>query len=324
MGRKLIADPDLPRKLEQGRSDDVRPCIYAYRCIGNIAIRVPTNCVVNAQAGKEDDLRVEPATTRRNVLVVGGGPAGMEAARVLASRGHRVTLREASERLGGQLVIAGLVDPLLDRWLGWLIRQIEQSDVAIELGIHVDGKSIPAQFDDVVVATGPAWSPPPLDGIDRPVHVTSLASWLRDGGDSVGRHVVIVGEGKPAVSLAGLCESRGRHVTVVGSTGVFAQELGMPGRFELVADLLRRGVRLVGPATIVYVGDTSVTVKANSSTEDLDADTVIVTTGATPDTSLADTILASGRSVHTIGDCHNVGLIEGATTSALHVARMIG
>ncbi len=98
----------------------------------------------------------------------------------------------------------------------------------------------------------------------------------------------------------------------------------MPGRFELVADLLRRGVRLVGPATIVYVGDTSVTVKANSSTEDLDADTVIVTTGATPDTSLADTILASGRSVHTIGDCHNVGLIEGATTSALHVARMIG
>ncbi|MFA5885373.1 MAG: FAD-dependent oxidoreductase [Acidimicrobiia bacterium] len=324
MGRKLLADPDLPRKLERGRVDDVRPCIYAYRCIGNIAIRVPTSCVVNAQTGREHDLRLEPTASPHNVLVVGGGPAGMEAARLLASRGHTVTLREASERLGGLLVTAGLVDPLLDRWLGWLIRQIEQSDVAIEVGTRVEADAITAEFDDIVVATGPVWSPPTLPGADRALHVTALGAWLRDDDDSVGEHVVIVGEGKPAVSLAGLCEQRGRRVAVVGPTGVFAPELGMPGRFELVADLLRRGVHLLGPATVEHVGDRSVTIAAGSGTEDLGADTVVLTTGAAPDTRLADALGATGRPVHAIGDCREVGFVEGATSSALALARSLG
>ncbi|MFM8303133.1 MAG: FAD-dependent oxidoreductase [Actinomycetota bacterium] len=323
MGRKLLADPDLPRKLESGRLDDVRPCIYAYRCIGNIALRVPTNCVVNAQTGREHDLRLEPAATPRAVLVVGGGPAGLEAARLLAARGHQVTLREASDRLGGLLVTAGLVDPLLDRWLGWLVRQVERADVTIELGARVTADSVPEPFTHVVVATGPAWVPAPLPGVARAVHVTDLGEWLRADDASVGAHVVIVGEGKPAVSLAGLCEQRGRSVTAVGETGVFAPELGLPGRFELVTDLLHRGVRLMGPATVDYVGERAVTATAHDATEDIVADTVIVTTGAAPDPRLADEIAATGRAAHAIGDCRSVGAIEGATSSALAVARAI-
>lgn len=326
-GRKLIADPDLPNKLAEGRTDDVRPCIYNYRCIGNIALRVPMNCVVNAQSGKEHDLTLDPTTTPKQVLVIGGGPAGMEAARLLAQRGHRVTLREAGTRLGGTLNIASLVDPLLDRWLGWEIRQLEQTDVTIELGVRVDPSAIEASFDEIVVATGGAWVMPELPGVARAVMVTDLTGWLRDGdqadSDTVGKHVVIVGEEKSAISLASLCEARGRQVTMVGATGVLGQALGLPGRYELVADLRRRGVRTLGPATIDEVGDTTVTITADGTTDTIDADTVIVTTGLTPDRALADAIAATGRTVHAIGDCDEVALIEGATRSALQVAPSI-
>jgi 2,4-dienoyl-CoA reductase (NADPH2) len=322
-GRKLIADPDLPNKLAEGRTDDVRPCIYNYRCIGNIALRVPMNCVVNAQSGKEHDLALEPTVSPRHVLVVGGGPAGMEAARLLAQRGHQVTLREAGTRLGGTLNTAALVDPLLERWLGWEIRQLEQSDVAIELGARVEPDTIEGAFDEVVVATGGRWDAPALPGVERTVHVTQLTDWLREDDDTVGKHVVVVGEDKAAISVASLCERRGRLVTMVGATGVFGQALGLPGRYELVADLRRRGVRTLGPATIDDVGDTTVTVTSAGSTDTFDADTVIVTTGLVPDRTLADAIAASGRSVHAIGDCDEVGLIEGATRTALEVARAI-
>jgi 2,4-dienoyl-CoA reductase (NADPH2) len=323
MGRKLIADPDLPNKLAEGRVDDVRPCIYSYRCIGNIALRVPTSCVVNGQSGREHDLALAPTTAPRDVLVVGGGPAGMEAARLLAQRGHRVTLSEARTHLGGLLATAALVDPLLDRWLGWSIRNLERADVTIDLGARVDAASIPARFDDVVVATGGRWAPHTLPGADRGVRVTELTDWLRSDNDIVGEHVVIIGDGKAALSLAVLCQARGRRVTVIGASGVFAPELGLPGRYELVADLRRRGVRLIGPATVDEVGDTTVTVTAGGSAEEVDAATVVITTGLTPDPTLAAAIATTGRNVHAVGDCQDVGFIEGATRSALAAARAI-
>jgi 2,4-dienoyl-CoA reductase (NADPH2) len=325
MGRKLIADPDLPSKLAEGRADDVRPCIYNYRCIGNIALRTQTSCVINGQSGYEHDRALEPTTSPRAVLVVGGGPAGMEAARLLAQRGHRVTLRERATRLGGTLAAAALVDPLLARYLGWSIRQVEQSAVAIELGATVEPHTVPDHVADIVVATGGAWTRPALPGVDRAMHVTELTDWLRDGGDTVGKHVVVIGEDKAALSLAGLCEQRGRHVTVIGRTGVFGPELGLPGRYELVADLRRRGVVLLGPATVDELGTTSVTLAgaAVDGVTALDADTVILTGGLVPDATLADAIAATGRRVHAIGDCRDAGFIEGATRSALEAARAI-
>ncbi|NIM46178.1 MAG: NAD(P)-binding protein, partial [Nitrososphaeria archaeon] len=106
MGRALIADPELPRKAAEGRSDDIRKCIACHDCSERIYSKLGIRCTVNPAAGREREYKLSPAEKTKKVLVVGGGPAGLEAARVAALRGHDVTLFERSEELGGQLNLA--------------------------------------------------------------------------------------------------------------------------------------------------------------------------------------------------------------------------
>lgn len=324
MGRKLLADPDLPNKLAAGRVDDVRPCIYQYRCIGNITLRVPARCVVNPQTGREHDLALTPAASARHVLVVGGGPAGLEAARLLAERGHRVLLREASHRLGGRLAQAALADPILDAYLGWLVHQVSKADVAIELGAPVDGTNVPAGMDEIVVATGASWDAPAPDGNGNVLTLDELAPWLLDDGPLVESDVLVIGHGKAAMSIAELCANRGRTVTAVSPTPTFAAELGLPGRYRLLAELERLGVRLLTGAEVEQLHDGEATVRVGTERHTVAAATAIGIAPSAPRSALADEFGRGGVPVHRIGDCDRVGLIEHATTSALAVARAIG
>ncbi len=237
MGRKLLADPDLPNKLAAGRPDDIRPCIYQYRCIGNIFVLDGVACVSNSATANGDVDAPPPATRPRHVVVAGGGAAGLETARLLAAAGHRVTLCEAGTELGGRLLVAGVCDPVLERMRGWLIRQVEQAGVALVLGQAVTAELLAALgADEVVDATGTAW--PGLDPVEP---------WIRDEGTTptVGARVVITGGDKPGLSLADLLVRRGRDVTVVEPSGVFGQAIGLPGRFRLVHDLETAGATLV-------------------------------------------------------------------------------
>jgi 2,4-dienoyl-CoA reductase (NADPH2) len=164
MGRQLLADPDLPRKLERGERDDIRPCIYQYRCINNIFVNESVRCAVNAATAEGDEEAPPPAANPRHVLVVGAGPAGMETARLLAASGHRVTLADGATQLGGRLVQAASVDPQMAALLGWLRRQVERSGVELRLGERLDVASTAAIGADVVVdATGTSW--PGLDAL---------------------------------------------------------------------------------------------------------------------------------------------------------------
>jgi 2,4-dienoyl-CoA reductase-like NADH-dependent reductase (Old Yellow Enzyme family)/thioredoxin reductase len=327
MGRKLLADPDLPNKLAAGRVDDIRPCIYQYRCIGNIFVKESLHCVGNAATGREHDLAMGPSASPRHVLVVGGGPAGLEAARVLGGRGHRVTLWDAATELGGMLRYARLADHLLDRYHGWIVRQVEQAGVDIRLGTEVTVDDVRALgADEVVVATGASWGVPDIPGADAPhvFTVPALEGWLRDGGDAVGDRVVLLGGGKPAMSIGATCIERGRSIAIVEPTHVFCVELGLPGRWRLVADIEKAGARLVANATVEAIAPGSVRVRIGDSVEEIPADTVIVTSGAVPRRGLADQLAAAGIAPHVIGDADGVRRIEGANLDANNLAVALG
>ena len=172
MGRKLLADPHLPNKLMRGERDHVRPCIYCYTCISAIYMGGEARCAVNPELGREFESTL-PAAPPRRMVVIGGGPGGMEASRRLSAEGHQVTLIERSERLGGTLRFAGLAYEPNERILDWLEREVRQSGAELRLGTDATPELVLSLAPDaVIVATGALRGMPEIPGGDLP-HVFS-------------------------------------------------------------------------------------------------------------------------------------------------------
>jgi len=168
MGRKLLADPHLPRKLAEGRPEEVRPCIYCYCCVSQIYLERSVKCAVNPETGYERERLIKPAPRRIRVAVVGGGPGGMECARRLALMGHQVTLLEQSDRLGGTLQFASIAYAPNERILNWLKRQLSLVGVEFRLNTEATPELLRKLcVDEVVVASGAIRAMPPIPGAAR-------------------------------------------------------------------------------------------------------------------------------------------------------------
>ena len=251
MGRKLLADPDLPNKLIAGRRELVRPCIYCYACVSQVFINQRIKCAVNPQVGHEYEWPIEPAREAKRVLVVGGGPGGMEAARVAALRGHRVTLVERSGRLGGTLFFAGLAYTPNGRLLDHQVAQLRELPVQVRLSTEVT-TALLAELkpEAIVVATGARRDAPAIPGADAS-HVWSGDELRRlmtdDGADEIARRklnlaqralfkaggVLKVTDSAQAIQgLSKLWMPLGKQVVIVGG--------GLVG-LELAEFLLARG-----------------------------------------------------------------------------------
>lgn len=309
MGRPLIADPELPAKLAARRRDRVRPCAYQYRCIGAIFLNQPVTCSVNPDAGHEAE--AAPTTTPRHVVVAGGGPAGLECARRLAERGHRVELWEASGQLGGRLALAEVVDPDLAGLLAWLVGAATDAGVDVHLGRRADAASIAAAGCDALVwATGATWSGGDTAGLD----LDGAAAWLRGDEPWPDGRVEIQGSSKAAVSAAASAAAQGRAVTLVPDDPVLARELGLPGRFRLVADVTSAGVQITQPRA----DPPSTPVVDPDRLDHPETTTVrIGRTGTPPPPDLA------GIEVHVIGDASGTsGLADALAAAAALAARL--
>ncbi|MBM4383002.1 MAG: FAD-dependent oxidoreductase [Deltaproteobacteria bacterium] len=173
MGRKLLADPQLPNKLAAGKPEEIRPCIYCYTCVSNIYLRKPTRCAVNPALGF-DHLQTRAAAPKgKRFVVIGAGPAGMEAARRLDAEGNRVVLLERSDRLGGTLRFASLSYEANERLLAWLERELARSRVEVRLRTEATPELLRTLApDEVVVATGAVRALPPIPGAEQD-HVLS-------------------------------------------------------------------------------------------------------------------------------------------------------
>lgn len=190
MGRKLLADPELPNKLMRGEPEQIRPCIYCYSCVSRIFVNGHVHCAVNAQTGFESTSLISPATVPLHLLVIGGGPGGMEAARVAALRGHRVTLAEQASVLGGTALFSAVAYAPNGDLVRYLVGQMEHSNITIQLNTRVDQSYLEnLQPDKIVVASGAVREAPAIPGAERN-HVFSgdeLRDLMTGGGDTAVR-----------------------------------------------------------------------------------------------------------------------------------------
>jgi 2-enoate reductase len=189
-------------------------------------------------------------------VVVGGGPAGLECARRLAQRGHRVELWERGGGLGGRLALAEVADPDLAGLKDWLVGSAEDAGVEVRLGQTADADALRASGAEVVVwAAGATWDlDPDLPGLGV------VRDWLFGGDDPFGSSLVVKGGGKASVTVAGVAARAGHEVTLVSASPVLAPELGLPGRFRLVADTAAAGVELRPATTELPPADSTIAI----------------------------------------------------------------
>jgi 2,4-dienoyl-CoA reductase-like NADH-dependent reductase (Old Yellow Enzyme family)/NADPH-dependent 2,4-dienoyl-CoA reductase/sulfur reductase-like enzyme len=324
MGRMILAEPELPNLLAAGRPEEIRPCVYHYRCIGNIFVRGQVRCAANGSVGREDELVIGRTSSPRSVLVIGGGPSGMEAARVAALRGHAVTLVDAGARLGGRWAYAAATSDVNADLLRWLELQLELRAVQVRLGERLDADAVVATgADAVVVATGARWGRPELTGADLP-HVRGvddLGRWLLDGEPLGARDVVVLGGDLPGLGLAERAAHEGARVTVLEPSDVFALHLGLPGRWRRVHDLRAGGITLAGGTDVAEITPGSVRWRDLDGDHETPADIVFTTLAPAADTGLADDLRARGVEVNVAGDAGvGTGLLEHAMRTALETA----
>jgi dimethylglycine catabolism A len=331
MTRALIADPDLPRKALESRFDDIRTCVGANEgCIDRIYQGKPVTCVQNPATGREAELaEVRVATTPKKVVVVGGGVAGLEAARMAAVRGHRVVLFEKAPELGGQVLLAARA-PERSEYAGivrFLAAQVRKLAVDVRLAVEATPSAVLAERPAaVVVATGSHPFVPPVPGSDGK-HVVTDRDVLA-GEAKVGTSVLVVDDvhTQEALSTAELLLSQGKRVEVISPLFYVGQDVGVTSIAPLYRRLFTAGVVLT-PGTELRAVEGSSVIVANvySGLERRieGVDTVVLAAGSRSTDALYRALKGHVAELYAVGDCVAPRGVHQALLDATRIARAI-
>jgi dimethylglycine catabolism A len=331
MARAHIADGELLLKAKEGRTQDIRPCVGGNECISRRYVEgLPFGCAVNPHTSKEVDGPWPPAQTPQKVLVVGGGPAGMELAALSREAGHDVELWEAGDALGGQLRIA-IKAPRHEgyiRYLAWQERRLGQLGVDVKLGYRATAELVEdAGADVVAIATGATSRTPAIDGVTAE-HVHDIRDVLN--GTAVPGHRVLVlaqDDHVPPLSVADYLAERGHQVTVVYATPGPAPLLGRYIAGGILGRLSERGVQMRFMEEVVAIKEDSVrTRNVYSGREEVvgDIDSVVLACAGISDSGLYDQLKRRLPQVHILGDAYAPRRLVFATRQAFALAQSIG
>ena len=332
IGRANLCDPEFANKVAAEKADDIRPCIGCLRCLNGIMFGKRVACTVNPSFELENEDTLAPAAEKKNVLVIGSGPAGMEAAFVAAKRGHHVVLCEKDAELGGLMRIAAvpIAKQDLTRLIQYMARRLEGAGVEVRLNCTVDKAMLEGEFKGYEVIAGAGAQPivvPAFTGFKQWMTADDVLA----GRAFPGRKIVVIGGGSVGCEIADYLAPlvndlypRNREITLLEmAPGVMASESG-PGRSLLVQRMMAKGVQMICGAKVEKVDESSIWYTRDGQQHCIaDADTLVLAMGYKADPALEEMLKAAGASYHLIGDANKVGTIKDAIGAGYETAKAL-
>ncbi len=323
IGRGLLADPELPKKAKAGRLEDIRKCIACNTCMQSIFRNGKIECLVNPTLGREKELVLEPADKPKKVLIVGGGPGGMNVAHIASKRGHTVDLYEKNSQLGGQLLfgIKPFFKKELNQLLEYLLTQIKKENVNCHLNHEITLEEIKMLNPDVVIiATGSKPFMPPIKGINNR-NVMTVPEILNRAVTLNGENIVVLGGGSTGCEIALDLSQRGCHVTIIEQLPKIGTQIEAVTKKMLLKGLKENRVKILTDHTLKEItSDGIYVVDKNKNESFIECDKLVVSTGNKPDNRLSDDLKNTGIETYILGDCVQV---RGAK-EAIYEAAVIG
>lgn len=303
LGRSLLADPDLPNKVKEGRLEDINFCTTCQGCQDRLFSQLDVQCTVNPWCGREKELEMKPTPKRKKVMVVGGGPAGLEAAWVAAKRGHHVTLYEKDNQLGGQMSLASMV-PTREDWgvfTRYQIRQVAKSGVRVYTGKEVTRELVSEERPDVVMlATGSFPARPPIPGINNP-NVIEAREVFR-GWSKCRSPIIVIGGGLVGCGLAEWLAEKGQKVRIVEMQEDVAPDMFFNEKTTMLERWKKLDIEILTKKKVTSITSSGIVVEEDGKHQEIAGETIVLAVGAEPDNKLAG-IKREVPEFFLIGDC---------------------